>query len=125
MVVVHMCAPVTGPVCTPCSPSHPHTLQLDKVSSFEEWANPAFIVCFVLAGIMGVILQYSTYLCTQVGPCPPPPHTHTAHAHMVRHPVRRMWMHHAVAGAPCLTHTQCAVPPYGVALGLVYLLDSR
>jgi hypothetical protein len=54
--------------------------QLDRVWSFESWANPAFMICFVLAGVMGVILQYSTYLCTQVGPraCAREP-AHTSH----------------------------------------------
>ena len=40
--------------------------QLDKVHQFEDWSNTGFLICFVLAGVMGVVLQYSTYLCTQV-----------------------------------------------------------
>ena len=40
--------------------------QLDLVYAFDGWSNIGFVVSFVLAGIMGVVLQYSTYLCTQV-----------------------------------------------------------
>jgi len=40
--------------------------ELDKVTSFDDWSNLSFLLCFILAGIMGVVLQYSTYLCTQI-----------------------------------------------------------
>lgn len=40
--------------------------QLKAVMSFQEWGSSAFLVCFTLAAVMGVVLQYSTYLCTQV-----------------------------------------------------------
>eukprot|EP00760_Papus_ankaliazontas_P015146 PhM_4_TR16371/c0_g1_i1/m.77377/K15281/SLC35D; solute carrier family 35 len=44
------------------SPSH----EFSRIAAFPGWGNPRFIVCLVLSGVMGFILNFSYYLCTTV-----------------------------------------------------------
>lgn len=40
--------------------------ELDKVMSFSGWKDPAFLLLFCLAAVMGSILNYSIFLCTSL-----------------------------------------------------------
>lgn len=43
-----------------------NTEEYNKVLTFPGWSNPSFIACFCLAASMGVVLQLSIFVCTQV-----------------------------------------------------------
>lgn len=44
----------------------PNEGTLNQVASFEGWNDPQFIVLFIIASLMGSVLNYSIFLCTTV-----------------------------------------------------------
>lgn len=38
--------------------------EVQAVRDFSSWSDPAFVLTFLLAAIMGSLLNYATFLCT-------------------------------------------------------------
>ena len=40
--------------------------QVQEVRDFGHWDKPDFLLAFMVASLMGTVLQYSTFVCTAV-----------------------------------------------------------